>query len=107
MKRERLLMSLIVFLISVAFFANLSRASENLHSNKVAASEKNSSSERVSNQSIPCNWEGWRNSFPGVRCTRRHCDRYIQVLSMKCMNGSLAEVKIDKVCGACVESPDI
>ena len=107
MKSERLLMILIVFLISVTLFASLSRASENFRSNKIAANEKSSSSKRVSNQSIPCNWEGWRNSFPGVRCTRRHCDRYIQILSMKCMNGFLVEVKVDKVCGACVESPDI
>ena len=107
MKGERLCIICFMLLIITASFAPLSRASEDFDSQKIAANEDNTSSEYVSNQSIPCNWEGWRHSFPGVKCTRWPCDRHIQVLRMKCMDGFLTEVRVDRICVACQESPGL
>ena len=90
-----------------ASFAPLSRASENFNSKKIASNENNTPSICVSNQCIPCNWEGWTNSFPEVRCKRWPCDRHIQVLRMKCMDGFLSEVRADRICVACQESPGL
>lgn len=107
MKGKRMFIICLMLLIVTACFALSSRASEDFNSKKIAANEDNPSSECVSNQSIPCNWEGWRNSFPEVRCTRRPCDRTIQVLRMKCMDDFLTEVRVDRICVACQESPGL
>ena len=107
MEAKRLFIFCFMLLIVIASFAPSSRASEALNSKKIAANEDNPSSECVSNQSIPCNWEGWRNSFPEVKCKRRPCNRRIQVLKMKCMDGFLTEVRVDRICVACQESPGL
>ena len=107
MEGERLFIICFILLIVTASFAPSSRAAEDFNSKKIAANEDNTSSECVSNQSIPCNLEGWRNSFPEVRCTRRPCDRHIQVLRMKCMGGFLTEVRADRICTACQDSPGL
>ncbi|MBT8369554.1 MAG: hypothetical protein KJO34_01240 [Deltaproteobacteria bacterium] len=105
MKGEKLFVICFMLLIFSASFASSSRADENLNSIKIAANEDNTSSECGSNQSIPCNWKGWKNSFAGVSCPRWPCDRYHQVLGMKCMDGFLSEVSVVKICMACQESP--
>ena len=105
MEGKRLFIIYFMLLIVTASFAPSSGASEDFNSKKIAANEDNTSSECDSNQSIPCNWEGWRNSFPGVRCKRRPCDRTIEVLRMKCMDGFLTEVSVDRICVACQEAP--
>lgn len=105
MEGQRLFIYCFILLIVAAFFASSSRASEDFNSKNIATNEDNTSSEGVSSQSIPCNWEGWRNSFPGVRCKRRPCDRTIEVLRMKCMDGFLTEVSVDRICVACQEAP--
>jgi hypothetical protein len=107
MEAKRLFIICFMLLIVTASFAPSSRASEDFISKKIAANEDNTLSECVSNQSIPCNWEGWRNSFPEVRCTIRPCDRTIQVLRIKCMDGFLTEVRVDRICVACQESPGL
>jgi hypothetical protein len=107
MEGKRLLIIWFMFLIVTAPFAPSSTASENFNSIKIAANEDNTSSECVSNQSISCNWEGWKNSFPEVRCTRRPCDRTIQVLRMKCLDGFLTEVRVNRICVACQEPPGL
>jgi len=107
MEGKRTFIFCFMLLIVIASFAPSSRASEDLNSKKISENEDNTSSECVSNQSIPCNWEGWRNSFPEVRCTRRPCDRTIQVLRMKCMDDFLTEVRVDRICAACQESPGL
>jgi len=105
MEGQRLFIISFMLLIVAASFASSSRASEDFNSKNIATNEDNTSSEGVSSQSIPCNWEGWRNSFPGVKCTSRPCDRHIQVLRMKCTDGFLTEVRVDKICVACQEAP--
>ena len=107
MEGKRVLIIYFMLLIVTASFAPSISAAEDFKIKKIAANEDYTSSECVSNQSIPCNWEGWKNSFPGVRCKRRLCNRYIQVLSMKCMAGFLAEVRVDRICAACQESPGL
>jgi len=107
MEAKRLFIICFMLLSFTASFAPSSRASEDFNSKKIAANEDNTPSVCVSNQSIPCNWEGWRNSFPGVQCTRRPCDRTIEVLGMKCMDDFLTEVRIDRICVACQESPGL
>ena len=109
MKNERLFIIYFMVLIITAFFAHLSIASENYSIKKVTAKKDCTSSEPVSNQKIPCDWEGLINSYPGVRCSKWSCDRYIQVLTMKCMDGFLTEVKIGRVCASCRkrESPGL
>ena len=106
MEGKRLLIIFFILLIVSSSFASSSKVSEDLNSKKMAANEDNTSSECVSNQSIPCNWEGWRNSFAGVSCPRWPCDRYHQVLGMKCMDGFLSEVSVVRICTACQESPN-
>jgi hypothetical protein len=107
MEGKRLLIIWFMLLIVTAPFAPSSTASENFNSIKIAANEDNTSSECVSNQSISCNWEGWKNSFPEVRCTIRPCDRSIQVLRMKCLDGFLTEVRVNRICVACQEPPGL
>ena len=107
MEGERLFRICVMLLIVTVSFAPSSRASEEFNSKKIAAHEDNTSSECASNPSIQCNWEGWRNSFPEVRCKRRPCDRRKQVLRMKCMDGLLTEVRVDRICVACQDSPGL
>ena len=107
MEGERLFMICFVLLIVTASVAPSRSAAEDFTSNKIAAKEDITNSECVSNQSIPCNWEGWRDSFPGIRCTSRPCDRRIQVLKMKCVDGFLSEVRADRICVACQKSPGL
>ena len=107
MEGERFFIICFILLIVIASFTPSSRAAEDCNSKKITANEDKTSSECVSNQSIPCNWEGWRNSFPEVRCTRRSCDRRIQVLKMNCMGGVLTEVRTDRICIACQDSPGL
>jgi hypothetical protein len=104
---ERLFIICFILLIVIASSTPSSRAAEDFNSKKITANEDNTSSECVSNQSIPCNWEGWRDSFPGIRCTRRPCDRHIQVLKMECRDGFLTEVRADRICIACQDSPGL
>ena len=104
MEGQKLFIICLMLLIVTAPFVPSSGASEDFNSRKIAANEDDTPSKCVSNQSIPCNWDGWRNSFPGVRCTRRPCDRYIQVLRMKCMGGFLTEVSVGRICVACQEA---
>ena len=105
MEGQKLFIICFMLLIVTASVAPSSGASEDFNSRNIAANEDDTPSECVSNQSIPCNWEGWRNSFPGVRCKRRPCDRTIEVLRMKCMDGFLTEVSVDRICVACQEAP--
>ena len=107
MEGQRLFIISFMLLIVAASFASSSRASEDFNSKNIATKEDNTSSGGVSSQSIPCNWEGWKNSFPEVRCTRRPCDRTIQVLRMKCLDGFLTEVRVDRICVACQEPPGL
>ena len=107
MEGKRLLIIYFMLLIVTASFAPSSRASEDFNGKKIAVNEDITNSECASNQSIPCNWEGWRDSFPEVRCTRWPCDRHIQVLRMKCMGGFLTEVRADRICAGCPESPGL
>jgi hypothetical protein len=107
MEDKKLFIICFMLLIVAASFGSSSRASEDLNSKNIAKNEDNASSGGVSSQSIPCNWEGWKNSFPGVRCPSRPCDRSIQVLRMKCMNGFLTEVRVDRICIACQGPPGL
>ncbi len=104
MEGQRLFIFCFILLIVAAFFASSSRASEDFNSKNIATNEDNTSSEGVSSQRIPCNWEEWRYSYPGVRCTSRACDRHIQVLKMKCTDGFLTEVSVGRICVACQEA---
>ena len=107
MESKRLLIICFILLMVTASFAPSSRASEDINRKKITANEDSTSAECVSNQTIPCNWEGWRNSYPEVRCTRWPCDRYIEVLKMKCMDGFLVEVKAVSICMACQDAPGL
>ena len=108
MESQRLLIFCLILLIGTASFAPSSVASDDLNSNKLAANEDSASSECVSDQKIPCNWEGWKSSLPEVKCTgRRPCNRTIEVLRMKCMDGVLTEVEAGNICTACEEPPGL
>ena len=64
--------------------------------------EKSSTAtERPSSQGIPCNWSGWKNSFPEVKCSYNRCSKYSEILMMKCSDGFLTEVKAKRVCAGC------
>ena len=108
MEVERTFIIVSVLLIVTAAFASSSNVTDNLTNRRIATNEYNISSECGDDQSIPCNWEGWRHSYPEVRCpTRRSCDRYSQVLSMKCRGGVLSEARVERICTACQESPGL
>lgn len=63
----------------------------------------NDSAKQVSQQNLPCNWEGWSKTHPEVECGRLPCDQYGQVFKMKCTAGKVEEVKLETVCVACRE----
>ena len=105
MKRERLFIICFMLLTITASLAQVSKACENYSVLNIIAKKDNVSSEPVSVQKIPCNWEGWQNSFPEVRCGGRSCSRQIQVLKMRCIDGVLTEVKAGRICVACMK-PD-
>jgi hypothetical protein len=58
-------------------------------------------SDQHSVRDIPCNWSGWKNSFPEVKCSYNRCERNREVLSMKCLDGFVTEVKTARVCAGC------
>ena len=107
MENQRVLIFCLIIVIVTTSFAFSSGASDELNGKKIAVNEANASSECVSDQKIPCNWEGWRSSYPEVKCTRRPCDRYIEVLKMKCMDGFLTEVETGNICMACQDAPGL
>ena len=95
--------SLIIFTVLVAPIA---MAMDETETRLMAANEVKTPLENPLNQTIPCNWEGWQDSYPGVKCARWQCDRYIQVLSMKCTSGLVTEVKVKRICAACQTPPN-
>jgi hypothetical protein len=91
----------LIFLMIVAFGMPAGSAEQDTDAKANAAEKDTVSPQRDLSQGIPCNWSGWKNSFPGVKCARNRCNRYREVLSMLCTGGSIAEVKTDRVCAGC------
>jgi hypothetical protein len=73
------------------------RVKENL------ADKSSTSAERPPGPGIPCNWTGWKNSFPEVKCGHNRCDKKREVLRIKCLDGFVTEVKTARVCAGCME----
>ena len=105
MKRKKLFIICFTLSTIAASLAHVSRACENYGVQNIIAKKDNVSSEPVLTQNIPCNWEGWQNSFPEAKCMGRSCSRQIQVLKMRCIDGVLTEVKAGRICVTCMQ-PD-
>jgi hypothetical protein len=107
MKGKRLFILCFILLIVTACLTPSSMAFEDTNHQKIANKETNNSSKSVSSHRITCNWEGWKDSFPGVKCKRWPCERHIQVLRMKCMDGFISAVEAVRICKVCQESPGL
>ncbi len=79
----------------------LGQAAEVSRSAVVPADDDGAAAKRFSYQGIPCNWKGWKNSYPEAECTMRPCDRYVEVLQMKCSDGFITEARVESICFAC------
>ena len=98
------LKTLFLFVMFVMLFANWSLAGEgtrNSAATQSLAHNQASESDQRSVQFISCNWSGWKNSFPEVKCPYNRCQGKREVLSMKCLDGFVTEVKTAKVCAGC------
>ena len=91
----------IMLLMVAAYWVPAIGAEQDLPSNTNIADKDSTSPPHVSNQGIPCNWSGWKNSFPEVKCRINRCDRYREVLIMKCSDGFITGVKAARVCAGC------
>ena len=103
MDAGKLLVFCLMLLIVAVFSATSGNASEEGQNKKIASNKDITSSECASHQRIPCNWEGWRNSYPEVRCRSKGCFRYSQAFKMKCLDGYLSEVRAYRICMDCAE----
>ena len=103
MDKIRCVMWGVMLLMAVSYWGPADSAAKDLTS-KAEVSEKTSTSpERLPTQGIACNWSGWRNSFPEVKCRYNRCSGYREILMMKCSEGFITEVKAKRVCAACDE----
>ena len=107
MKTGRWFIISCILLIVAACFVPAGTASGDSDSNAIAANKDNAPIEGVSNQGVACNWKGWRSSIPEARCIRWPCDRYVETLRIKCVDGFLTEVKVAVICEACQEPPGL
>jgi hypothetical protein len=105
MKFEKLLIFGFLLLMLSASWIPSSSALEDFPRKEIVTNKDINLSARPSNQSITCNWMGWKNSYPGAKCRRKGCVTRIEVLSMKCLEGVITEVRTDRVCQTCVEPP--
>ena len=91
----------VILLTMAAYWVPAGQAIEYLAAKETVTDKKNSSPEGFSGQGIPCNWSGWKNSFPEVRCKYNRCARRREVLMIKCSDGFITEMKTNRVCAAC------
>ncbi len=91
----------VMLLMFTTYWAPEGRAEENLPTKENGADKDSISPQQVSGQGIPCNWSGWKNSFPEVKCDYNRCSKYREILMMKCSDGFITEVKADRVCADC------
>jgi hypothetical protein len=103
MDKLRCIIWCIMLLIFTANWAPEGRTEQDLPSDRNVSDKKNTSPERVSSQGIPCNWSGWKNSFPEVKCDYDRCAKHREILMMKCSDGFITEVKAGRVCSRCFE----
>ena len=101
MEGKRFIFFCLTLLMITASWVPSSRAAEDLICKEIVASKDSISSERVSNQGIKCNWTGWRNSHPGIKCRPMHCSSRMMVISMNCSEGFLTEMRTKRICVAC------
>ena len=92
-----------MFLMLTAYWVPAGGANQELRAKENVADKDSTAYERRSGQGIPCNWSGWKNSFPEVKCRNNRCDYHREVLMLKCMDGFVTEVKADRVCAGCIE----
>jgi hypothetical protein len=91
----------VMLLLFTAYWAPASRAEKDLASKENVTEKDSTAPQRISNQGIPCNWSGWKNSFPEVKCDYGRCAKYREILKMECSDGFITEVKADRVCAGC------
>ena len=103
MDKIRCIIGGVMLLMVAAYWVPASAAEQDLPSQDNVTEKDSTSPERVSGQGIPCNWSGWKNSFPEVKCDRNRCSRYREILMMKCAGGFITEVKAKTVCARCFE----
>jgi hypothetical protein len=101
MEKMKCLTCGLMLLMFTAFWIPTSSAEQDLTSKENVSDKESTSAGRVSNQGIPCNWSGWKNSFPEVKCARDRCSGYREILMMKCSDGFITEVKAARVCADC------
>ena len=87
--------------VIAASLVSAGAAAEVSRSAVVPADDDGAAAKRLSYQGIPCNWKGWKNSYPEAECTMKPCDRYVEVLQMKCSDGFITEARVDSICFAC------
>lgn len=92
-----------MLLMLTAYWVPAGGANQELPVKENVANKNGTSPERLSGQGIPCNWSGWKNSFPEVKCNYNRCDKRREVLMLKCMDGFVTEVKAARVCAGCIE----
>ena len=92
-----------ILLIITAYGVQADRVAQDMAAEKNVAGKNSASSERRLGQGIPCNWSGWKNSFPEVKCRNNRCDNKREVLRIKCLDGFVTEVKAARVCAGCIE----
>ena len=92
---------IVALLIAASSWVTADNTTKDLTAKEKVIEKSSTAMERLSSQGIPCNWSGWKNSFPGVKCSHNRCSKYTEILMMKCSKGFLTEVKAKRVCASC------
>ena len=103
MEKIRCIIWGMMFVMLTAGWIPTGEAAQDLRAQENVAVKNSTSSERRAGQGIPCNWSGWKNSFPEVKCRYNRCDKKREVLRIKCLDGFVTEVKAVRVCAGCIE----
>jgi hypothetical protein len=101
LKTLKTLFLIVMFVMLTADWFLAGEGTRNSAATQSRARNQTNESDQRSVQLISCNWSGWKNSFPEVKCSYNRCERKREVLSMKCLDGFVTEVKTAKVCAGC------
>ena len=103
MKKIRCIIWGVMFVMLTASWIMASVDTQVLGAQENVADKSSTSAEQPPGQGIPCNWNGWKNSFPEVKCGHNRCAKKREVLRIKCLQGLVTEVKAARICAGCIE----
>jgi hypothetical protein len=103
MNRKKNFIWTILLLMVTVCVGPAGQAAQDRPSKEIVTDTENSAPERVTVQSLPCNWSGSISISPEVKCDINRCENYKRTLTFNCSEGFITEVRAERVCSGCIE----